>query len=116
MDPFFQFLKSNRLAREILFKPGESFTVEKVIEMSLRQDIGVDPAHSRRKRNYLLDHQIDEDTRYGYSNNSNLSLFSKDLPEINSTIEKLLTPTLIMLSITIKLTCPEKFFQVAMGK
>ena len=66
MDPFFQFLKRNRLAREILFKPAEEFNATKVIDMALNQDIGIDPALSRRPKNYLYDHQIDDDTLYKY--------------------------------------------------
>ena len=65
LDPFFQLLKNNRVAREMLFKPGEAFTVEKVIEVALRQDIGLDPALSRRQKNYLYKHQIDDDTLFG---------------------------------------------------
>ena len=35
-------MKSNRLAREMLIKPGQEFSVSTVIEMALRQDIGPD--------------------------------------------------------------------------
>jgi hypothetical protein len=35
-DPFFQFLKNSRSAREMLIKPGEEFTVDRVIEKALR--------------------------------------------------------------------------------
>lgn len=35
-DPFFQFVKNSRSAREMLIKPGEEFTMEKVIEKALR--------------------------------------------------------------------------------
>jgi hypothetical protein len=35
-DPFFQFLKNSRSAREMLIKPGEEFTVERIIEKALR--------------------------------------------------------------------------------
>ena len=47
MDPFFQFLKKNKLAREVYLKKGDRFTVEKVIDIALRQDIGPDPSYSR---------------------------------------------------------------------
>ena len=66
LDPFFKLLKYNRLAREILFKPGEEFSVGKVVDMALRQDIGPDPALSRRSNLYLYQDQIDEQTRHGY--------------------------------------------------
>lgn len=45
-DPFFQYIKSNRLIREIMIKPGEEFTPEKIVNLSLRQDIGIDNASS----------------------------------------------------------------------
>lgn len=35
-DPFFQFVKNSRSAREMLIKPGEEFTVERVLEKALR--------------------------------------------------------------------------------
>ena len=66
LDPFFQFLKKNRLAREMLFKPGQEFSVEKVIEIALRQDIGLDPALSRKEQNYMYKHQMDDETVFGY--------------------------------------------------
>ena len=49
-DPFFQFLKRNYLAREIYLKAGERYTVDKVLEIALRQDIGPDASYSRIKR------------------------------------------------------------------
>lgn len=69
LDPFFKLLKYNRLAREILFKPGEEFSVGKVVDMALRQDIGPDPALSRRSNLYLYQDQIDETTRHGLAKN-----------------------------------------------
>lgn len=48
-DPFFQYLKKNPIAREVLLKPGEEFTVQKVIELALRQDIGPDPSQAGAK-------------------------------------------------------------------
>jgi len=69
LDPFFQFLKKNRLAREMLFKPGQEFSVEKVIEIALRQDIGLDPALSRKEQNYLYKHQMDDETLFGLARN-----------------------------------------------
>jgi hypothetical protein len=35
-DPFFQFVKNSRTAREMLMKPGEEFSVERVLEKALR--------------------------------------------------------------------------------
>ena len=35
-DPFFQFVKNNKAAREMLIKPNEEFSIERVIEKALR--------------------------------------------------------------------------------
>jgi len=35
-DPFFQLLKTSRIAREMLMNANESFTVEKIIDKALR--------------------------------------------------------------------------------
>jgi ribosomal protein S18 len=47
VDPFFQFIKNNLKAREIYLKANDRFSVENVIDISLRQDIGADPSNSR---------------------------------------------------------------------
>ena len=60
-DPFFQYIKENRLARELLIKPTELFTPEKIVNLALRQDIGIDDAssntlkklHKRENLNFL---------------------------------------------------------------
>lgn len=41
-DPFFQYIKKNRLIREVVIKPGEEFSPDRVIAIALRQDIGID--------------------------------------------------------------------------
>lgn len=51
-DPFFQFVKNSRSAREMLMKPGEEFSVERVIEKALRQDVGPDPTLAMNTQNY----------------------------------------------------------------
>jgi hypothetical protein len=51
-DPFFQFVKNSRSAREMLIKPSEQFSVENVIEKALRQDIGPDPTLAMNKVDY----------------------------------------------------------------
>jgi hypothetical protein len=51
-DPFFQFVKKNRTAREMLIKPGEQFSVERVMEKALRQDVGPDPTLAMNRANY----------------------------------------------------------------
>jgi hypothetical protein len=43
-DPFFQFFKNNRAAREMMIKDGEEFTVQKIMDLVLKQDIGADPS------------------------------------------------------------------------
>lgn len=38
-DPVFQYLKNNRIAREMIIKPGQAFTADAVIDKALRQDM-----------------------------------------------------------------------------
>ena len=45
-DPFFQYIKHNRLIREVLIRPGEDFSPEKIVFLALRQNTGVDTAAS----------------------------------------------------------------------
>jgi len=33
-DPFFQYIKDNRAARELLVSPNEAFTVEKIVDLA----------------------------------------------------------------------------------
>ena len=58
-DPVWIFLKNNRLAREMIIKPGEQFTAQRVIEKALNQDFGPDPALGMQRLNYKLDSEID---------------------------------------------------------
>ena len=39
----------------MLMKPGEEFTLEKVIEKALRQDVGPDPTLALNRENYKYD-------------------------------------------------------------
>lgn len=41
-DKFFQYIKENRIARELLIKPNEKFSAEAIIEKALKQNIGPD--------------------------------------------------------------------------
>jgi hypothetical protein len=41
-DAFFQLVRSSRTVREMLIKPNEEFTADRVIEKALRQDFGPD--------------------------------------------------------------------------
>jgi hypothetical protein len=53
-DKFFQYLKENRLARELLIKPSEKFSADTVIEKALKQNIGPDPSLGLDKRRLEL--------------------------------------------------------------
>ena len=53
-DPFYQFIKSSRTAREMLLKPGEELTADRVIELALRQDVAPDDSISMNKQDYRL--------------------------------------------------------------
>ena len=41
-DAFFQLIRQSRTVREMLIKPNEEFSADRVIEKALRQDVGVD--------------------------------------------------------------------------
>ena len=45
-------IKDNKTAREMLIGPNEEFTVDRVLEKALRQDIGVDSSLSNVQSNY----------------------------------------------------------------
>ncbi|EGR32490.1 hypothetical protein IMG5_081240 [Ichthyophthirius multifiliis] len=49
-DPFFQYLKKNYLSREVFLKPGEQYTVQKIVDLALRQDVGPDPSIAAGKQ------------------------------------------------------------------
>jgi hypothetical protein len=54
-DPFFQFFKNNRTAREMMIKEGEEFSVQNILDIVLKQDIGVDPSIARYPiKNYTI--------------------------------------------------------------
>lgn len=57
-DKFFQYLKNNRIAREMLIKPNEEFTVEIVLEKALKQDIGPDPSLGVDRKIYALPEEL----------------------------------------------------------
>lgn len=35
-DAFFQYIRANRTAREMILKPGDAYTADRVIELALR--------------------------------------------------------------------------------
>lgn len=42
------------MAREVYLKKGDRYTVEKIIDIALRQDIGPDPSYSRTRNNEFV--------------------------------------------------------------
>lgn len=80
-DPFFQYIKNERLSREILLSPNETFTVEKIINLALRQDIGPDMAASRPNKVILKSDEVDDEKRL-------------ELEEISSKKEEEMKPSL----------------------
>ena len=62
-DQFFQFLKNNRKAREMLIQASQEFSVNHVIEIALKQNIGPDPSSSapqqffKNRENFDYDYQ-----------------------------------------------------------
>lgn len=59
MDPFFQLLKRSRIAREILIQPGETFSVHKIVDLALKQDIGIDPNVGNITANQYVDETLE---------------------------------------------------------
>lgn len=53
-DKFFQFVKTNKVAREMLVKPNESFSADLVLEKALKQDIGPDASLALKRKNFKL--------------------------------------------------------------
>jgi ribosomal protein S18 len=53
-DKFYQFIKNNKIAREMLVRPTETFSVDLVIEKALKQDIGPDGSLGLKRRNFKL--------------------------------------------------------------
>jgi ribosomal protein S18 len=64
-DKFFQFIKTNKIAREMLIKPTETFSADLVIEKSLKQEIGPDGSLTLKRKNFKLkeDFQIDHEIK-----------------------------------------------------
>ena len=51
-DPFFQMIKNSRTAREMLLRPGDEFTCDRIVELALRQDVGPDASISMNREDY----------------------------------------------------------------
>ncbi len=60
-DPFFQFLKINRKAREMMFQPKEIFSVESLINKALKQNIGPDPYIGVNQKRINDNDNLDDD-------------------------------------------------------
>lgn len=66
-DPFFQMIKNSRVAREMLIKPNEQFSADRIIEKAIRQDVGIDPSNSMPARDYqYLDRENPTDISWDY--------------------------------------------------
>ena len=60
-------LKTNRTAREMLIKPNEEFSADRVIEKALRQDVGIDPSLSSFRTDWhALDKMDPESITWDY--------------------------------------------------
>lgn len=46
------------MVREMLLKPGETFTVEKIVALAVKQNIGLDPSFSSFEKNFGTDDAI----------------------------------------------------------
>ena len=46
----------------MLLSGGEEFSVEKVVDLALRQDIGPDPSLSNSKKSYIFENEVDDET------------------------------------------------------
>ena len=73
-DPFFQFFKNERLARELLISPNEAFTVEKILNLALRQDVGPDMAASLPNKNIHKSEELTDTQRLEFGGNRCLYL------------------------------------------
>ncbi|KRX04932.1 Ribosomal protein S18 [Pseudocohnilembus persalinus] len=94
-DPFFQFIKTNKLAREMMIKPGEEFTVKKVIEMALRQDIGPDPSQARSAQKLPKFDKLKDESNLEHSNWNNFNpdqYFSEYSSQTESYLKEFMKP------------------------
>jgi small subunit ribosomal protein S18 len=78
-DKFFQYIKKNKIAREMLIKPTETFSADLVIEKVLKQDIGPDGSLALKRKNM----KVVEDMPFSYEVRKYKEIFnprSKDNP------------------------------------
>jgi hypothetical protein len=57
-DKFFQFIKNNKIAREVLVRDTEAFNAETVVEKALKQNIGPDPSIAMPRKTNLLPEEL----------------------------------------------------------
>ena len=80
-DQFFQFLKRNRVGREMLLESTEELSVENVINKALKQNIGPDPSVAAGKVKYLHDNEIPDNYAFELQN----KLFDKNYKNLQIT-------------------------------
>jgi len=68
-DPFFQYIKSNRLAREIVIGPNRHFSPEEIVRLALRQDIQIDNASSTTPKTRYEKENLTFEEYFTISNN-----------------------------------------------
>lgn len=76
-DKLFQFIKTNKIIREMLIKPTEAFTSDLVIERALKQEIGPDGSLALKNKNFNLESNL----HHGYALKQYKSLFSSKKPD-----------------------------------
>jgi len=78
-DAFYQYVKNSRTAREMLLKPGDEFTADRVIELALRQDVQPDGSISMNRENYQYKSKEGIDEYWEYKKK-----YRDNTPEINA--------------------------------
>lgn len=67
-DKFFQYIRNNKIAREMLIKPTELFNAETVIEKALKQNIGPDPSIAAPPKKNKLPEELEHNYELRYIN------------------------------------------------
>ena len=80
-DPFFQFIKDNRQAREMLLSPNEHFDADKVIELALQQIVGFDNSNAMLQKRYIDEDSMSyhEKFRFEHDRPTNVDIKSPEL-------------------------------------
>jgi hypothetical protein len=53
-DPFFQLIKNSKVVREMLIPAGAEFSADRIVELALRQDVGIDSSKMAARQNMKL--------------------------------------------------------------